>query len=90
LTLIVEPIDDSVVSLTAEEQRKLKMQIITDQAEENAKRISYVTITDPDRIIFVQCGRLPRTPVKGSIQRKKLEDVFRVELEQLYKDHAAS
>jgi hypothetical protein len=84
LTLIVEPVDNGIALLPEVEQRKFKEQIIADQAPANATRIEYVSIHDPDRIAFVQRGRLPRTQVKGSIQRRELENVFKNELEVLY------
>jgi exosome complex RNA-binding protein Csl4 len=77
-------VDPAVVSLSPAEQYKLKQQIIADQASANAVRFDYEIIDKPERIVFVEPGRLPRTPVKGSIQRKQVESVLEEEMRILY------
>lgn len=63
---------------------KLKRDIIRKTRQFNSRRYLHEQITNPNLIITVPSGSLPRTATKGNIRRKAVEDAYQAELDKIY------
>lgn len=63
---------------------KLKRDIIRKTRQFHSRRYLHEQITNPNLIIVVPSGSLPRTATKGNIRRKAVEEAYQVELDKIY------
>ncbi|KAG2072765.1 acetyl-CoA synthetase-like protein [Suillus decipiens] len=63
---------------------KLKRDIIRKTRQFNCRRYLHEQIVNPNLIIIVPSGSLPRTATKGNIRRKAVEDTYQAELDKIY------
>lgn len=75
--------------LSAEAEGELKREIIRRVEPVQAKMWTYEKIVRERQVRVVRSGVLPRTGVKGNIQRRKVEEMFKEELDEMYKSVVA-
>ncbi|KAG1833916.1 hypothetical protein EV424DRAFT_855731 [Suillus variegatus] len=63
---------------------KLKRDIIRKTRQFHSRRYLHEQITNPNLIVVVPSGSLPRTATKGNIRRKAVEDAYQAELDKIY------
>ena len=63
---------------------EFKEEIIRRTREFHSRRFIHERITSTKHIAVVECGALPRTPVKGSILRRATENKYKELLDGIY------
>ena len=63
---------------------EFKEEIIRRTREFHSRRFMHERITSTKHTAVVECGALPRTPVKGSILRRATENKYKELLDEIY------
>ena len=66
------------------DEHKLKKEIIRKTRHFHSGRYVHERITSSDKIIIVPRNTLPRTPTKGNIRRRAVEEVFKAEINRIF------
>ena len=76
--MFIEPAVDMV------DQNKLKRAIIRKTRRFHSRRYLHECIISSDMIIVVPRHTLPRTPTKGNIRRKAVEEAYKTEIDKIF------
>jgi len=63
---------------------ELKEEIIRRTGQFHSRRFIHERITSTKHVVVVECGALPRTPVKGNILRRATEKQYKELLDGIY------
>ncbi|TFK97273.1 hypothetical protein BDV98DRAFT_596877 [Pterulicium gracile] len=79
-TVASQPLSSPALSSTS----AIKQSILTRLAPTQSTLWTYERLTNPDRIVVVPSGTLPRTVVKGNVRRGAVEVMFKDILDQMF------
>ncbi|OSX61183.1 hypothetical protein POSPLADRAFT_1058111 [Postia placenta MAD-698-R-SB12] len=73
-----------VEALVAMDAEKLRREIVRRTRQFHARRYVHERITSARMVVVVGRGTLPRTATKGNIRRRVVEDMFKVQLDEIF------